>query len=138
MKAYNVNAATIDRTTAPALIAAGLLLLAAIAHGQTSPTADDYPAPKPTAACTINVNTATPSELKMIYFVSLANKGPYFRCCRVNGAPKTWKTRPDVELPVKYGMYECARAVSRDGEMVLPNGGRLLVPIDVDGEEVRS
>lgn len=26
---------------------------------------------------------------------------------RVNGKPKTWKTRPnDVEVPYKYGMYE--------------------------------
>lgn len=54
-----------------------------------------------------------------------------FRVCRVNGAPKTWKTRGDVELPVKYGMYETARAVSegpRDtGTMRLPNGGLLLI-----------
>lgn len=48
---------------------------------------------------------------------------------RANGGPKTWKTRPDVELPVKYGLRECARAVSRGDEMVLPSGGRLLVLI---------
>jgi hypothetical protein len=56
--------------------------------------------------------------------------GGTFKRCRPNGRPKTWKTRPaDVELPVKYGLRECARAVSRNGEMVLPSGGRLLVLI---------
>ncbi len=29
---------------------------------------------------------------------------------KINGAPKTWKTRPDeVSVPVKYGMYEYGR-----------------------------
>lgn len=61
-----LGGATIDRTTAPVIIATGLLLLAAIAHGQgAATTADDYPAPKPAAVCTINVNTATSSKLKM-------------------------------------------------------------------------
>lgn len=59
-----------------------------------------------------------------------------FRHCRANGAVKTWKTRPDVELPIKYGMHEFARAVSRDGRMVLPSGGILLVPVDSDGLQV--
>lgn len=27
--------------------------------------------------------------------------------CRVNGKCKTWKTRSDFSLPVKYGMYQC-------------------------------
>lgn len=27
---------------------------------------------------------------------------------KVNGAPKTWKTRPlDVRVPVKHGLYNC-------------------------------
>lgn len=30
--------------------------------------------------------------------------------CKINGAIKTWARDPDcVEIPVKYGMYECAR-----------------------------
>jgi hypothetical protein len=29
---------------------------------------------------------------------------------KINGAIKTWKREPDrAEIPVKYGMYECAR-----------------------------
>jgi len=29
------------------------------------------------------------------------------RRIKINGAPKTWKTRPhDVKVPVKYGLYE--------------------------------
>lgn len=63
-----------------------------------------------------------------------------YRRCRPNGKPKTWKTRPDVELPIKYGMYEAARAISHvmhfDGKlepvMRLPNGGILLVQIGAD------
>lgn len=27
--------------------------------------------------------------------------------CRVNGKCKTWKTRQDFRLPVKYGLREC-------------------------------
>lgn len=74
----------------------------------------------------------TPNEAKHatgeIYFTG---DHVTFRRCRVNGAPKTWKTRPDVELPVKYGMYEAARAVSHDGAyMVLPSGGYLLVAVE--------
>lgn len=38
---------------------------------------------------------------------------------KVNGKPKTWKTRPDdVTVPVKYGLYEYARIEYRDGAMV--------------------
>jgi hypothetical protein len=73
----------------------------------------------------------TPEEAKTVrgemYFTGDRKT---FRRCRTNGAARTWKTRPDVELPVKYGMYECARAVSRDGHMVLPNGGFLLVALE--------
>lgn len=37
---------------------------------------------------------------------------------KVNGNPKTWKTRPnDVDIPVKYGLYEYARIEYRDGAM---------------------
>jgi len=39
------------------------------------------------------------------YFVN--NHGVVKRC-RVNGACKTWKTRPDeFKLPMKFGLYEC-------------------------------
>lgn len=68
-----------------------------------------------------------------IWFESRNRRGGfdgYARKCRVNGAPKTWKTRPDVELPVKYGLSDCARAVSMGEEMVLPSGGRLLVLVE--------
>ncbi len=39
------------------------------------------------------------------------------RTCKVNGAPKVWKTRPlDVDVPVKYGMYEFSTFTMRGGE----------------------
>jgi hypothetical protein len=38
---------------------------------------------------------------------------------KVNGKPKTWKTRPsDVSIPIKYGLYEYERIEYRDGAMV--------------------
>ena len=37
----------------------------------------------------------------------LANDGTARRV-KINGQPKTWKTRPDVHVPLKYGMYEFA------------------------------
>jgi len=49
---------------------------------------------------------------------------------KVNGSPRTWKTRPgDVEIPVKYGLYEHARA-SYHGGLVAPGGVLLLVATD--------
>lgn len=38
------------------------------------------------------------------------------RTVKINGRPKTWKTRPgDVDIPVKYGMYEHATFSMRRG-----------------------
>jgi len=52
------------------------------------------------------------------------------RQIKINGAPRTWKTRQgDVEIPVKYGMYEYGRAAYRGG-LVDPGGVLLLVPTD--------
>lgn len=40
--------------------------------------------------------------------VKLRNKDGSPVRCRVNGACKTWKTRPeDFSLPVKYGLRDC-------------------------------
>lgn len=53
----------------------------------------------------------------------LANDGTA-REAKVNGAPKTWKTRPDeVAVPLKYGMYECGTVRERGDGTV----DRLLV-----------
>ena len=42
--------------------------------------------------------------------------------CKVNGKPKTWKTRPDdVNVPVKYGLYEYTTIEYRNGVMVDEN-----------------
>ena len=47
------------------------------------------------------------------------------RRAKVNGAPKTWKRDSNrVEVPIKYGMYECARFDARDIA-----DGRLLVEV---------
>lgn len=62
----------------------------------------------------------------------LANDGTY-RECRVSGAPKTWKTREgDVSVPVKYGMYENARAESFGGTLD-SEVSLLLVRLDAEG-----
>lgn len=54
------------------------------------------------------------------------------RLLTVNGAPKTWKRSPGVEVPIKYGLYEYARMGHRDLAPGAPCG-RLLVL--VDGQE---
>lgn len=42
--------------------------------------------------------------------------GDKVRKFKVNGTPKTWKTRPDdVKVPIKYGMYEYAYLGTVDG-----------------------
>lgn len=44
---------------------------------------------------------------------------------KVNGAVKTWVTRPDeFEIPVKYGMYECARLSASEAV------GRFVVEVE--------
>ena len=55
----------------------------------------------------------------------LANDGT-MRHAKVNGAVKTWKRdSARVEVPIKYGLYECVRLQSlADGTM-----DRLLVPV---------
>jgi len=41
---------------------------------------------------------------------------------KINGKPKTWKTRPDdVSVPIKYGLYEYATIDYRDGVMADEN-----------------
>ena len=35
---------------------------------------------------------------------------------KINGKPKTWKTRPtNVTIPIKYGLHECVRIEYIDG-----------------------
>jgi len=56
----------------------------------------------------------TLSELKTLshrdelHHVSMKNSDGTPTRCRVNGALKLWKTRPDdFKLPVKHGLYDC-------------------------------
>jgi hypothetical protein len=42
------------------------------------------------------------------------------RQVKVNGTPKTWKTRPlNCDVPFKYGLYEYGYLYWRDSEQVL-------------------
>lgn len=36
------------------------------------------------------------------------------RRAKVNGKPKTWKRKPDVEVPIKYGLYEYTRVLFQE------------------------
>lgn len=61
----------------------------------------------------IMVRRMTLGEIKALSSGShaefIANDGT-LRTVKINGAPKTWKTRPqDVSVSVKYGLYEYAR-----------------------------
>lgn len=41
-----------------------------------------------------------------IYAINQYNKSGHIRV-KVNGKPKTWKTRPnEIMIPVKYGLYQ--------------------------------
>ena len=60
------------------------------------------------------------------------------RNVKINGKPKTWKTRPnDVSVPIKYGMYEYA-TLSADVEGQITNGVATLIVRVSDGEELRD
>lgn len=59
----------------------------------------------------ISVRPMTLEEIKGLsgHAKVIANDGA-LRDVKINGAVKTWKTRPnEVSVPVKYGMYEYAR-----------------------------
>lgn len=62
----------------------------------------------------------TVRELKALSYgdrVSFISRMRDVRTVKVNGAPKTWKTRPnDVKVPLKYGLYEFAYAFMQNGE----------------------
>jgi hypothetical protein len=62
---------------------------------------------------TLTVRPMTAEEAKELSYgqhaLIVANDGTA-RQVKINGAPKTWKRDPSrVEVPVKYGLYECAR-----------------------------
>jgi len=53
------------------------------------------------------------------------------RRVKVNGAVKTWKTRPgNCEIPFKYGLYEFGRIVYECGEVQMGS----VIPVVVTGE----
>lgn len=57
--------------------------------------------------------------------------GGTVRKAKINGKPKTWKTDPNrLEVPCKYGMYEYATAVWRNGQLEFPNGAVVVVRVD--------
>lgn len=53
--------------------------------------------------------------------IHVLDKNKQIRRVKVNGAPKTWKTRPmDVKVPYKYGMYEYGYLEFINGESYDP------------------
>lgn len=40
----------------------------------------------------------------VVWFIA---RDGYARRIKINGRVKTWKRRPDIVIPVKYGMWEC-------------------------------
>lgn len=57
------------------------------------------------------------SVVHTLYY--LCDNGRY-RNVRFNGQTKTWKRDPErLEIPVKYGMYECFRITERDLDRLL-------------------
>lgn len=57
-----------------------------------------------------------------VWFIAQDGKA---RQVTVNGAVRTWKRNPDrLEIPVKYGLYECARFSLEESQ------ARLLKPVE--------
>ncbi len=68
----------------------------------------------------VEVRLMTIEEVKQAsgHMKVIANDGTV-RNVKVNGSPKTWKTRPnDVKVPVKYGLYEYSYVEFVNGECV--------------------
>lgn len=63
--------------------------------------------------------------------VSVLDHSGKVRRVKVNGAVKTWKTRPgDCEIPFKYGMYEFGRIVYEYGKVQMGS----VIPVVITGE----
>lgn len=77
----------------------------------------------------------TPDEAKALTYgerVKIKTPDGMVREVKINGAPKTWKRDPSrVEVPVKYGMYEYATMVARDGRMVEWGGSGAMLLIQL-------
>lgn len=88
--------------------------------GETWELPDGYsPVRKRTPRPMVKVRLMTCDEAKGIDYghVKFESIHGELRECKVNGRPKTWKTRPnDVDVPVKYGMYEYATFTMRSGQ----------------------
>lgn len=70
---------------------------------------------------TFTVRDMTLGEAKELRYghIKFVSTNGELRECKVNGSAKTWKTRPgDVDIPVKYGMYEYAVFSMRNGAWV--------------------
>ncbi len=78
---------------------------------------DGYDRTKTPRMLTVRELTAT--EAKQLiggYHTLVVCNDKKIRNVKINGAPKTWKTRPnDVDVPLKYGMYEYAKTEYRNG-----------------------
>ena len=74
---------------------------------------------------TINVAPMPASDAPMIQGEFLfQGRDQKVRRARVNGAVKTWKTRPgEYRIPIKYGLRECSYIVPRDGIAVIEGTG---------------
>jgi hypothetical protein len=72
-----------------------------------------------------------PEEARLLHpgqHVEFTNGDGVARRIKVNGAPRTWKRDASrVELPCKYGLYECATFYARDGRMTTFGGRASLV-----------
>ena len=83
----------------------------------------------------IHYREMTLAEAKVLRYgdhPKVLDRNGRLRDVKVNGALKVWKTRPgDVDVPLKYGMYEYLTASFRDGK----SDGLLVVVEDEPGEQ---
>lgn len=76
----------------------------------------------------------TPEEARQLrpgsHATMRANDGTA-RTVKINGAPRTWKRDPSrLEVPVKYGMYECATFEARPNGTVGTDCATLVVKVE--------
>lgn len=81
----------------------------------------------------VRARYATLEELKALEGgreVIVLDRNGRWRRAKVNGKPKTWKTRPgDVRVALKYGLYEYGYSDFNDG-VYDPRTIRILTPVN--------
>lgn len=82
---------------------------------------------------TVRVMTFEDVMNRKDYGMLVLDKNGKMRHVKINGATKTWKTRPrDCRIPYKYGMYEFGYIEFKDGELTASSPTPVMIAMPIE------